>query len=330
MAEYPDTPWWSNLLAVIITIAVAVPATILYVNRDRGTGSIGSVSAFSGLGGLVKDTLVYIPHALLLFGVIADMLTYQGVYSIASFVGLLSLPTHLLFKFIWQGTFDVIEKLQEALTRGPVTPTPNFGARANAPTRVPNKPEQLLGGASPGSFFRGYDGCDIQGFGLLHSRFSPQSLVVIATIFSYYVFDLIANRGWKNATATIMLGGFFYVVQLLLQGDCTVPGEEPVSTWVRGVLAAVEGMFVGGVSYSVVQAYYPKYLPTTAISPFPKTTPGDLKDGKFDKDGNPWVCVNGVCYPDMSTDSSRKAFAQMAAESTGNGRAAVGANCPAN
>ena len=319
MAEYADTPWWSNLVAVLLTAVVTAVATILYM---RGGVPTGGPSAPSGLGGLIKDTLVYIPHALLLFGVIADMLTYQGVYSIASLVGLLSLPIHLLFKFIWQGTFDVIDKVMEALAREPTA-----SARMNAPTRIsPTNVGPPVGG---GRFFNDYDGCDIQGFGWAHSRFAPQSLVLIATVFSYYVFDLIANRGWKNATATIMLGGFFYVVQLMLAGDCTVPGEEPVGTVYKGLLAAIEGLFVGGVSYSVVQAYYPDRLPSTAISPFPKMTPGQLKDGKFDKDGNPWVCVNGVCYPDMSTDASRKAFATMAAESTGNGRAASAANCPA-
>lgn len=322
MAEYADTPWWSNLIAVLVTALVTGFATVLYMKA--GTPTIGAPSGPSGLGGLVKDTLVYIPHALLLFGVIADMLTYQGVYSIASLVGLLSLPLHMVFKFIWQGSFDLVEKVMEILQRSPTPENP----RASRPTVI-GSPASTVGGAAPGSFFRDYDGCDIQGFSWAHSRFAPQSLVVIATIFSYYVFDLIANRGWKNATATIMLGAFFYVLQLVLAGDCAAPGEEPVSTWIKGVLAAVEGMFVGGVSYSVVQAYYPQRLPSTAISPFPRMTPGELKDGKFDKDGNPWVCVNGMCYPDMSTDASRRAFAEMAAESTGNGKAAVGANCPA-
>ena len=319
MAEYADTPWWSNLVAVLVTAIVTAVATLLYMKSD---GGIGAPGAPSGIGSLIKDTLVYIPHALLLFGVIADMLTYQGVYSIASLVGLISLPIHALFKFIWQGSFDLIEKVMEILTRQPTQ-----SARMNLPTRIsPTNPGPPVGG---GRFFNDYDGCDIQGFGWAHSRFAPQSLVVIATIFSYYVFDLIANRGWKNATATIVLGLFFYVVQLFLAGDCTVPGEEPVSTWVKGFLSAIEGMFVGGISYSVVQAYYPQRLPSTAISPFPRMTPADLKDGKFDKDGNPYVCVAGMCYPDMSTDESRKAFAQLAAESTGSGQAAVAANCPA-
>ena len=325
MAEYADTPWWTNLVAVLLTALVTGLMTVLYMKSGGVPGAAG-VGGPGKLVSLLTDTLVYIPHALLLFGVIADMLTYQGVYSIASLVGLFSLVIHALFKYVWQGTFDIIEKVMEILQREPTT-----GARANAPTRItPTNPgPPLAGGAAAGSFFRDYNGCDIQGFDWAHSRFAPQSLVVIGSIFSYYVFDLIANRGWKNATATIILGGFFYVVQLALAGDCSLPGEEPIGKLIQAILAGTEGLFIGGISYSVVQAYYPARLPSTAISPFPKMSPGDLKDGKYDKDGNPWVCIGSVCYPDMSSAESRKAFAEMAAKSTGNGQAASAANCPA-
>lgn len=323
MAEYADTPWWTNLVAVLLTALVTALMTVLYM-KSGGVPSAAGLEGPGKLVGLLTDTLVYIPHALLLFGIIADMLTYQGVYSIASLIGLFSLVVHALFKFVWQGSFDIIEKVMEILNRNPVAENP----RLSRPTVI-GGPRSTVGGAAAGSFFRDYNGCDIQGFDWAHSRFAPQSLVVIASIFSYYTFDLIANRGWQNATATIILGAFFYIVQLALAGDCSVPGEEPVSKLIQAILAGAEGLFMGGVSYSVVQAYFPSRLPTTAISPFPKMTPGDLKDGKFDKDGNPWVCIGGVCYPDMSSAESRKTFAEMAAKSTGNGRAAGAANCPA-
>jgi hypothetical protein len=324
MAEYADTPWWSNLIAVLVTAAVSVLGTLFLV---KGGGSAPGAPPGMGqkFGALIKDTLVYIPHALLLFGVIADMLTQQGVYSIASLIGIISLPIHFLFKFIWKGVFDFIDKVIKLVTEGPM-PQNASDSRANAPTRI--KPvAPVVGGAS---FFQTYDGCDIQGFDWAHSKYAPQSLVLIATIFSYYTFDLVQNRGMKNSIATIVLGAFFFIAQLVLAGDCTAPEDgEPVPKLYKAVLALAEGLFSGGISYTVVQAYYPERLPSSAISPFPKTTPNMLKDGKFDKDGNPWVCVNGVCYPDMSTQEARKAFADIAAASLGNGRAAVGEDCPA-
>lgn len=326
---HPDTPWWSNLIAVIVTAVVTFAGTVYFMYTGGSGQALPATSG--GLGSLVKDTLIYIPHALLLYGVIADMITQEGVYSIGSLVGLFSLVVHILFKFIWKGTFEVIEKVIEAISRTPESQI----ARANRPAAtVIRGTSGPKGGAAPGTFFSSYTGCDVQGLpSVFHSPYAPQTLVIIATIFSYYGFDIINNRGGSNAVATSVLGIFFFLTQLFLMGDCsdtTALNDEPtVSKFVQGALAAVEGLFVGGVSYSVVQAYYPNRLPSSTISPFPRMTPNMLKDGKFDKDGNPWVCVNGVCYPDMSSQESRKAFADMVAESTGNGRAAVGEDCPA-
>ncbi len=327
MAAYADTPWWSNLIAVLLTFVVTLVGTVFAM---RGTGALPSAGSPPGLGAFVKDTLVYMPHALLLYGVIADMLTYEGVYSIGSLVGLVSLVVHVLFKFIWKGTFEVIEKVSDALTRPAGQAALAASTRANKPTVISGTAAPA-GGARPGSFFSTYNGCDIQGFEWAHSPYAPQTLVVIATIFSYYGIDLIKNRGVANAGATIGLGIVFFFVQLFLAGDCTLPGDPqpPTSKWYQAILAAAEGLFTGGVAYSVVQVYYPDRLASSAISPFPKTTPNMLKDGKYDKDGNPWVCVGGVCYPDMSTVEARKKFADIAAASTGNGRAAVSEDCPA-
>jgi hypothetical protein len=327
MADYADTPWWSNLIAVLVTFVVTLVGTVLAM---RGSGVPGA-SAPSGFGAFVKDTLVYIPHALLLYGVIADMLTYEGVYSIASLIGLLSLLVHFVFKYIWKGTFEIIDKVIEAITKPAGAAAIASSTRANKPTVI-KAPTPVVGGATEGSFFKTYTGCDIQGFGFAHSPYAPQTLVIIATIFSYYGFDLVKNRGMKNAGATIALGLVFFFTQLFLAGDCTLPTDPgpPISKTYQAILAAAEGLFVGGVSYTVVQANYPQRLPSSAISPFPKMTPNMLKDGKYDADGNPWVCVGGVCYPDMSTAESRRKFADLAAASTGNGRAATSEDCPAN
>lgn len=328
MADYADTPWYSNLIAVLLTFVVTLVGTV-YAVKNAGAPS-AVPGAPSGLLAFVKDTLVYLPHALLLYGVIADMLTYEGVYSIASLVGLISLVVHMLFKFIWKGTFEVIDKVVEAIKSPSAQAELAKSTRVGRPTVISGT-SAPAGGARAGSFFSTYTGCDIQGFDWAHSPYAPQTLVVIASIFSYYGFDLITNRGWANASATVVLGSIFFAIQLFLAGDCTLPGDPqpPTSKTYQAILAAAEGLFTGGVSYSVVQAYFPQRLPSSAISPFPKMTPNMLKDGKYDKDGNPWVCVAGVCYPDMSTTESRNAFADIAAASTGNGRAAVGEDCPA-
>lgn len=331
---HSDTPWWSNLIAVIVTALVTAGATI-YVMK---VGAAPGLPASGGFGSLLKDTLVYMPHALLLYGVIADMLTYEGVYSIGSLVGVISLFVHVLFKFVWKGTFDVISTIMKAVS-GEDARSDRPGRIGRAADTVP--PASLLtsspakgttpkfGGAEAGSFFKSYTGCDIQGFDWAHSPYAPQSLVIIASVFSYYGLDLINNRGGSNAATTIALGLAAFVAQLFLAGNCSLPGEPEIGKLYTAILAAAEGLFVGGVSYSVVQAYYPTRLPSSTISPFPRKSPGDLRDGKFDADGNPWVCVKNVCSPDLSKAEDRAKFGRMITESTGNGAAAQSEDCAA-
>jgi hypothetical protein len=55
-----------------------------------------------------------------------------------------------------------------------------------------------------GELFKGYTGCDVQGFKTFASDYAPQTLVVTATVFSYYCYDLVRNRGWINSIAAIV------------------------------------------------------------------------------------------------------------------------------
>jgi hypothetical protein len=312
--SYPDTPWWSNLLAVLLTAIVSVLGTF-YAMRPKAPGAPSQPPAILSF---FKDTMTYIPHILLLFGILADMLTYQGVYSIPSLLGLLSIPANWLMKFFWTGILGVYTQLVGVIQTGPAPPPRVVG---------------VVGGAAPGEFFRNYDGCDVQGFSGLRSPYAPQTLVVTATIFSYYIFDLIQNRGWKNATATIVLGAVLFAAEALVIGSCAADAPEP-GPGLKAVAALAEGLLFGGIGFATVQYTDQTRLPSAAISPFPKMSRTDVKpgpDGTFtDKDGNPYVCMpNGQCYPDLSTTESRKAFAEIAAKSFGSGSPATPANCPA-
>lgn len=318
---YPDTPWWSNLTAVLVTLAVAVPVTWYFATRGVPTGTVTAPSS-----GLLKDTLTYIPHVLLLFGVLADMFTYQGVYSIPSLLGLLSIPLNFLMQYFWTGILDAMTRLRTLMT-SPAAPQPAY--RASRPTTIGAR----VGGGAPGQFFTQYDGCTLQGFGWARSPYAPQTLVITATIFSYYIFDLIMNRGWTNASAAITLFFVLFGAQSFSVGQC--PGsDEGFTGWKAGLAAFAEGLLYGGTAYGIVQAYFPGSLPTTAISPFPRKRMENLKPGPngtyVDDAGNPYNCLpNGQCYPDMSTQESRKEFAKIAAKSMGTGAPAVAEDCPA-
>lgn len=263
-----------------------------------------------GLPSVIKDTIAYLPHILLLFGVIADMLTYEGVYSIASLIGFLSIFINFVFGYFWSGVMDVFSSLGKITTGN------------NAP--VPGELD-LRGGGRPGEFSGNYDGCEVQGFGKIRNPYAPQTLVVTATLFFYFLLDSISNRGWVNSTATIILFFVLYGAQTFVVGDCAIPNDPNISKYIKSLIAAIEGLFIGGISYSVVQSYYPNRLPSSVVSPFPRKAKSDLKPGTsggsfIDESGNPYVCLSsGQCYPDMSTQESRTAFAKIAGENLGTG-----------
>jgi hypothetical protein len=383
--DKPDTIGWS--LGIVFTFVLTLAGT-LYGMSKAGYKRVGTPGA-TGVGatappGAVSffvDTLTYIPHIMLLFGVLADMLTYQGVYSIPSLIGLISIVLNFFMKFFWAGVSDVFVKLGELFYGKPATPGNNSvdGAAAaaantvgnaaaaaantvgnaantvaaavglgNGPPSSSSKPPSAAATNKPavnnpnpvggkqrggGKFFEEYDGCSVQGLSFLRNPYAPQTLVFTATVFFYYIFDLIQNRGIVNATATIVLGGILFFAQAAVIGNCNQKTDEP-GRWTQTFASFVEGVLFGGVGYSVVQTYFPGRLPSTAVSPFPKKTPEDLTpsaNGGFkDSSGNPYVCLpNGQCFPDLSTQESRSAFATIAAANLGTGAPAVAENCSA-
>ena len=306
----PDTPWWASLLAVLVTAVVSVLGTLYASGRLSGVSTPGVPSA----GGIAIDTITYIPHILLLFGVLMDMFTYQGVWSIASLVGLLSVFLNYFMQYFWKGLQEVYDSFDKVRNVGS-QPIPTVGGRK--------------GGALPGSFFKNYDGCSVQGFEGWRTDYAPQTLVVTATVFSYYIFDLVRNRGWLNSAASILIFGAVYIAQTAVI-DC----GGPYSKYRQSLQALFEGLVFGGSAYGIVQTYYPTRLPSTTISPFPRRDKSELTmgpDGKmYDADGYPYVILpNGQAVPDLSTQQARTAFATLAGQNLGTGLSAKPNSCSA-
>lgn len=308
---YPDVPWWAVLVTAIVFAFAGAAATYMAI--------AGSLPATGAPSGLVLDVLVYMPHIMLLFGVLADMITYDGAWSIPSLVGLLSIFLNYIFRYFWFGLEDLIASATEVVT-GEKKKAADAAASA-APTGGKK------GGGVVGS---GYNGCTIQGFESFASEYAPQTLVITATIFSYYCFDLIQNRGWVNAAAAIVIflvsfGGHTVVLDTTTEGKgCDVAGQEQRSPFMNGIRALSEGLLFGGTAYGIVQTYYPTRLPSATISPFPRRTVRDLQigsDGKLrDENGYPYVCMpNGQCVPDFGDRSSRIAFGKLANDTLGLG-----------
>lgn len=280
------------------------------------------------ISNIATDTIAYTPHILLLFGVLADMFTYQGVWSIPSLVGLLSIGANWVMQFFWRGLAELFKKgFDVAVGKEPAAAA---AAAATAAT-PPAEGTKQEGGAYAG--YTNYDGCSIQGFKGVSTRYAPQTLVVTATVFCYYIFDLVRNRGWINAAGSIAVFAFFYIMQtgvLSMSGGCGGEGSDLL----QSLRALFEGILFGGTGYGIVQTYAPSRLPSAAISPFPTRSKNDLtvgSDGKmYDADGYPYVVLpNGQAVPDFSTQQSRNLFAELAGRNLGTGTPARPDNCNA-
>jgi hypothetical protein len=257
------------------------------------------------------------------------MFTYQGVWSIPSLVGLLSIFFNYLMQYFWKGLRELFNSAENVAKVGATA-----AVAATAPPVTPTTGGKKGGAIIPPAFFKNYDGCSVQGFSGWSTEFAPQTLVVTATVFCYYIFDLIRNRGWLNSAASIVMFGVFYAMQvgvLVMSGGCGSPNSQYTSTQ-QAIMALFEGLVFGGSAYGIVQTYYPTRLPSSTISPFPTRSKADLTmgpDGKmYDSDGNPYVILpNGQAVPDLSTANSRKAFAELAGKNLGTGMPAKAA-CP--
>lgn len=309
---YPDTPWWATLIAVIVTAFLSVIGTVVVVKGGLGEGGFQMPTAAS----ILVDTVTYIPHILLLFGVLADMFTYDGVWSIPSLIGILSIFGNFAFKYFWIGLDSLIGSAKRTVGAEPAAETAG-GKRK---------------GGGKGEYFQNYDGCNVQGFESFGSRFAPQTLVVTATVFSYYIFDLVVNRGWLNSLAALLVGSMLFIAEAFIIGECPIPDAEQgkgeqIGVFGQALRALAEGISFGGLSYAIVQTYYPQRLPTSVMSPFPKRSKSDLTpgpDGKlYDADGYPWIVLpNGQTFPDMSTARARQAFSAVASMNLGTGQPA--------
>jgi len=306
-----SAPWWATLIAMFVSAA----ATAFFMTP--GSAAAGVPSGLSGTG-IALDTIMYMPHIVLLFGVLGDMFTYDGVWSIPSLVGVLSIFLNYFMQYFWKGLQEFAGKGEKIREIGTET-----------------APVGTTGGAVPkGSFFKSYDGCSVQGFEGWATEFAPQTLVITATVFCYYIFDIVRNRGWLNGVASILGFASVFMLQFGVLKGLGGCGDGTWGGMAQAMMALFEGIVFGGSAYGIVQTYYPERLPSSTVSPFPRRSKKDLTMGPdglmYDSSGFPYMILpNGQAVPDMSTQQSRDAFAKIAGENLGTGLPAKPPGCSA-
>jgi hypothetical protein len=239
--------WWQSLLlAFSCTLAGLIAAYSAMSGVSVGTDGMSSVS-------WGKDLLKLTPHALLLFGLMADAITYDGVYWSSTIVGLSAAGLHSPLETITNSLVALMENIGKNIT----------GAAKAAPA----PPPQGVGGAKMNGG-GDYNGCTVTGAEGIPPEFrTAQTLVVTVSVISYFFFDLWLNRGIINSLGTLVAGILLLIGQAMaITETCFPPGDKDKRTITSGVLyAMLFGTLIGGGFYSFFQAFYPMYRPSTVI-----------------------------------------------------------------
>jgi len=249
-------PWWAALVTAIVTAIVSVLGTLYYLKGTRPSVP----NAPPGVGILFTDAITFLPHILILFGILADIFTLRGAYSIPSLIGLLSIAIHYAMQFLWSGVTTMVGDLYN-LIMTPPKDVPDVTAMftgSNTGAQVGRPP--TVGGA-----MSAWNGCEVYGFESLKSPYAPQGLVVTASIFWYYLLDLLMNRNPLDSIATGLAFPLLFGLQVWQLNSC----ENMVgSVAIKSVIALSEGFIIGGTGYGIVQSTIPERLPSHGL---PKT-----------------------------------------------------------
>ncbi len=273
---YPKTPWWTNLVAVILTMIVTA---ILSRMNVQGSGA-------STASKIVTDTALFLPHALILFGIFADMFSYQGAYSIASLFGLSAILLNRGLDYAWNGFWALINLSKRVAGVGKqnvqVAPAP----------------------AQRGGSVQNYPGCYVQGFEgeYFQSEYSSQTLVVTSTVLLYYIIDLWMNKGSGSAIGPLLAGAVLLILQIssMSAGGCFP--NDTIGTKVGTSL--LNGLSFAFIFYLFMESWAPNLLPSKVIPNFKAPNPSNLKidetTGKMvDENGKAWSFdATGNLIPD--------------------------------
>jgi len=306
-----DVPWWGALILAILTSIVSVIGTILFLRGQKPAVP----NAPPGIGMIFTDAITFLPHILILFGILADIFTLEGVYSIPSLVGLSSIPLHYVLQFLWTGVAAFLGDVYKmAMTAPQSTSTPVL------PITTPP--------ATTGGAMSAWAGCEVYGFESLKSPYAPQGLVVTATIFWYYLLDLFMNRDPLDSIATALAFPLLFGLQVMQLKTCdNIVG----SVMIKSTIALAEGFIIGGTGYGIVQSSIPDRLPSAVLPKGPSLSSMTKNpDGSYTgKDGKIYVVgPDGRPIPQsFFTDTAKSSAAAQADAKALFGTAAV-STCP--
>jgi hypothetical protein len=221
--------WWQGLILAISSAIIGVVAAVAVMSPGAG---------LNGGPSWAMILLRFVPHFLLLFGVLADAFTYEGVYWTGTMVGVLATFVAPFLDMVAGGAAGALAKLRGARATG-VSPTSALGGQR--------------GGAD-------YEGCSLMNGGIGNKDGVPQTLTVTASILSYYIFDLALNLSLLDAAGAIAAALILFGGQVVAISDCVT------SPAMAAIFSGSYGILIGGVAFWGISTWGPKYLPSTVLS----------------------------------------------------------------
>jgi hypothetical protein len=177
--------------------------------------------------------LRFVPHFLMLFGVLADAFTYEGVYWTGTAVGLAS-------TFAAPIMSQAVSGLMASIGMQPAAPAAAVAVRSSAE----------------------YAGIRMLAMDADESA-APETLIVSASILSYYIFDLITNLSLLDAAGAIVASALLFGGQAF-----AIPNGASKAAY-SGAL----GVVFGGLCFGFITAGAPQFLPSSAIPGAATNTP---------------------------------------------------------
>jgi hypothetical protein len=227
--------WWQGLILAASSAIVGVVAAV-YIMK----GGPGDVSGTGPSWAMLL--LRFVPHFLLLFGILADAFTFEGVYWTGTMVGVISVFIAPLLDKASAGFVAVLSKLFE---KKPISPTGGMLASL----------ARLKGGGE-------YLGCSLMSEGNEGTGGVPQTLTVTASIIAYYIFDLVFNLSLLDASGAIVAGLVLFGGQAMAISGCLDEGKITMAA----VFAGIYGIIIGGAGYTAINSFAPKYLPSSILA----------------------------------------------------------------
>jgi hypothetical protein len=210
--------WWQGLILAASSALIGVVVAI-YIK--------GGGSAPGGAPNWAMTILHFIPHFLMLFGILADAFTYEGVYWTGTAVGVLAIFVGPLIA----GAFTQLGKIPEYLSQ-------RGGRQRGGEDGYPGI--KLTSMDNPGG--------------------TPETLVITAAILSYYIFDLMFSISVLDAAGAIVAGVFLFGGQAM-----SISKEMGDSPGLTATLAGLAGSIIGGGSYTALNSWAPQYLPSNVL-----------------------------------------------------------------